>query len=91
MTINFSLKKNNIQFILFSAITVFLLAFPIGIGASIYLEEFAPKNKITDFIEININNLAAVPSIVYGLLALQILLASLQMARSTPLVAGITL
>jgi|TARA_B000000609_G_C24151478_1_gene337632 phosphate transport system permease protein len=68
-----------------------LLAFPVAVLASIYLEEFAPKNKITDFIEININNLAAVPSIVYGLLALQILLATIQLPRSTPLVAGITL
>ncbi len=59
--------------------------------ASIYLEEFAPKNKITDFIEININNLAAVPSIVYGLLGLGILLSVMEFPRSTPLVAGITL
>ena len=75
----------------YSILICLLLAFPVAVLASIYLEEFAPKNKITDFIEININNLAAVPSIVYGLLALQILLASLQMPRSTPLVAGITL
>ena len=59
--------------------------------ASIYLEEFAPKNRITDFIEININNLAAVPSIVYGLLGLGILLSVMDFPRSTPLVAGITL
>ena len=51
--------------------------------ASIYLEEFAPKNKITDFIEININNLAAVPSIVYGLLGLGILLSVMDFPRST--------
>ena len=75
----------------YSILICLLLAFPVAVLASIYLEEFAPKTKITDFIEININNLAAVPSIVYGLLALQILLASLQMPRSTPLVAGITL
>ena len=75
----------------YSILICLLLSFPVAVLASIYLEEFAPKNKITDFIEININNLAAVPSIVYGLLALQILLASLQMPRSTPLVAGITL
>ena len=68
-----------------------LLSFPIAIMASIYLEEFAPKNKITDFIEININNLAAVPSIVYGLLGLGILLSVMDFPRSTPLVAGITL
>ena len=75
----------------YSILICLLLSFPIAVLASIYLEEFAPKNKITDFIEININNLAAVPSIVYGLLALQILLSTLHMPRSTPLVAGITL
>ena len=75
----------------YSIIICLLIAFPIAVLASIYLEEFAPKNKITDFIEININNLAAVPSIVYGLLALQVLLATLHLPRSTPLVAGITL
>ena len=74
----------------YSILICLLLSFPIAVLASIYLEEFAPKNKITDFIEININNLAAVPSIVYGLLALQILLATIQLPRSTPLVAGIT-
>ena len=68
-----------------------LLSFPIAIAASVYLEEFAPKNKITDFIEININNLAAVPSIVFGLLGLGILLGTFHLPRSTPLVAGITL
>ena len=75
----------------YSIIICLLIEFPIAVLASIYLEEFAPKNKITDFIEININNLAAVPSIVYGLLALQVLLATLHLPRSTPLVAGITL
>jgi phosphate transport system permease protein len=75
----------------YSILICLLLAFPVAVLASIYLEEFAPKNRITDFIEININNLAAVPSIVYGLLALQILLATIQLPRSTPLVAGITL
>ena len=76
---------------IYSILICLLLAFPVAVLASIYLEEFAPKNRITDFIEININNLAAVPSIVYGLLALQILLATIQLPRSTPLVAGITL
>ena len=76
---------------IYSILICLLLAFPVAVLASIYLDEFAPKNKITDFIEININNLAAVPSIVYGLLALQILLATIQLPRSTPLVAGITL
>ena len=75
----------------YSIIICLLLAFPIAVLASIYLEEFAPKNKITEFIEININNLAAVPSIVYGLLGLGILLSVMEFPRSTPLVAGITL
>ena len=75
----------------FTIIICLVLSFPIAIMASIYLEEFAPKNKITDFIEININNLAAVPSIVYGLLGLGILLSTMEFPRSTPLVAGITL
>ena len=75
----------------FTIIICLILSFPIAIMASIYLEEFAPKNRITDFIEININNLAAVPSIVYGLLGLGILLSVMDFPRSTPLVAGITL
>ncbi len=75
----------------FTIIVTLLLSFPIAILASIYLEEFAPKNRITDFIEININNLAAVPSIVFGLLGLGILLGTFDFPRSTPLVAGITL
>ena len=76
---------------LFTLITVFLLAFPIGIGASIYLEEFAPKNKFTELIEVNIANLAAVPSIVFGLLGLGILLNVFGLPRSTPLVGGTVL
>jgi ABC-type phosphate transport system permease subunit len=50
----------------------FVISFPLGIGAAIYLEEFAPKNRVSDFIEVNINNLAAVPSVVFGLLALAV-------------------
>ena len=75
----------------FTIIITLLLSFPIAIFASIYLEEFAPKNRIIDFIEININNLAAVPSIVFGLLGLGILLGTFDLPRSTPLVAVITL
>ena len=59
--------------------------------AAIYLEEFAPKNRITDFIEININNLAAVPSIVFGLLGLAVFLGVFGMPRSAPLVGGMVL
>jgi phosphate transport system permease protein len=59
--------------------------------SAIYLEEFAPKNRITDFIEVNINNLAAVPSIIYGLLGLAVFLGTFGMTRSAPLVGGLTL
>lgn len=68
-----------------------VLSFPIGIGAAIYLEEFAAKNKITDIIEVNINNLAAVPSIVFGLLGLAVFLNFFQLPRSAPLVGGLVL
>ncbi|WP_430460594.1 phosphate ABC transporter permease PstA [Thalassolituus sp. LLYu03] len=69
----------------------FLLSFPIGVAAAIYLEEFAPRNKITEFVEININNLAAVPSITFGLLGLAIFINIFGVARSTPLVGGLVL
>lgn len=67
------------------------LCLPIGVLAAIYLEEFAPKNRLTDFIEININNLAAVPSIVFGLLGLAVFLNFIGMPRSAPLVGGLVL
>ncbi|NOZ42913.1 MAG: phosphate ABC transporter permease PstA [Alphaproteobacteria bacterium] len=67
------------------------IAFPIGVATAIYLEEFAPKNKWTDLIEININNLAAVPSIIFGLLGLAIFLNIFNIPRSSPLVGGLTL
>ena len=76
---------------LFTILVVLILSFPIGIFAAIYLEEFASKNRVTDFIEININNLAAVPSIVFGLLGLGIILNTFGLPRSTPLVGGIVL
>ena len=69
----------------------FLISFPLGIGAAIYLEEFAPKNKMSDFIEVNINNLAAVPSVVFGLLALAVFIGWFGLPRSAPLVGGMTL
>ena len=68
-----------------------LICIPIGIGAAIYLEEFAPKNKLIDFIEVNINNLAAIPSIVFGLLGLSVFLNYLHFPRSTALVGGLVL
>ena len=76
---------------LFMMVTVFVLALPIGVAASIYLEEFAPKNRLTDLIEVNINNLAAVPSIVYGLLGLSIFINFAGMPRSAALVGGLVL
>ena len=76
---------------IFSILVCLMIAFPVAVLAAIYLEEFAPKNRFTDFIEVNINNLAAVPSIVFGLLGLGVLLAIFHLPRSTPLVGGITL
>ena len=67
------------------------LAFPIGVLSAIYLEEFAPRNRFTDMIEVSINNLAAVPSIIFGLLGLAVFLNTLNMPRSAPLVGGLTL
>lgn len=68
-----------------------VLCLPIGVLAAIYLEEFAPKNRATDIIEININNLAAVPSIVFGLLGLAVFLNFFGLPRSAPLVGGLVL
>ncbi|MBC8270324.1 MAG: phosphate ABC transporter permease PstA [Rhodospirillaceae bacterium] len=76
---------------LFTLLVCFALSFPLGVLAAIYLEEFAPKNWFADLIEININNLAAVPSIVFGLLGLAIFLSLLNMPRSAPLVGGLVL
>jgi len=72
-------------------LTTLALSLPLGVGAAIYLEELAPKNRTTDLIELNINNLAAVPSIVFGLLGLAILLGVLDLPRSAPLVGGMVL
>ncbi|MCD6074431.1 MAG: phosphate transporter rane protein 2, PhoT family, partial [Rhodospirillales bacterium] len=68
-----------------------VLVLPIGVAAAIYLEEFAPKNRWTDLIEVNINNLAAVPSIVFGLLGLAVLLQWFGMPRSAPIAGGVVL
>lgn len=72
------------------AITL-MLAFPVGILAALYLEEYAAKNKLTDIIEVSINNLAAVPSIIFGLLGLAVFLTMFGMPRSSALVGGLTL
>jgi phosphate transport system permease protein len=76
---------------LFTLLITLALAFPIGVTTAIYLEEFAPKNRFTDFIEVNINNLAAVPSIVFGLLGLAIFIQVFHLPRSAPIVGGLTL
>ena len=76
---------------LYMMIVVLVLALPIGVAASIYLEEFAPKNIWTDIIEVNISNLAAVPSIVYGILGLAIFINFMEFNQSSPLVGGLVL
>jgi phosphate transport system permease protein len=68
-----------------------LLSFPVGVAAAVYLEEFAPRNRWTDLIEVNINNLAAVPSIVFGLLGLAVFINFLHLPRSAPVVGGLVL
>ena len=68
-----------------------LLAIPIGVAAAVWLEEFAPRNRLTALIEVNINNLAAVPSIVYGLLGLALFINWMHLPRSSPLVGGLVL
>jgi phosphate transport system permease protein len=68
-----------------------LIAIPVGVLAAVYLEEFAPKNRLTDLIEVNINNLAAVPSIVYGLLGLALFINWMHLPRASPIVGGLVL
>jgi len=75
----------------YALVVTLLLSFPIGVAAAIYLEEFAPKNRWTDLVEVNINNLAAVPSIVFGLLGLAVFLQVFGLPRSAPLVGGMVL
>ena len=76
---------------LLTILITLIISFPIGVLSAIYLESFAPKNKLTDFIEVNINNLAAVPSIVFGLLGLALFINFFGMPRSAPLVGGCVL
>lgn len=75
----------------FTLLVTVSLAFPVGVASAIYLEEFAPKNRWTHLIEVNINNLAAVPSIVFGLLGLAVFLNFFGMPRSAPVVGGVVL
>ena len=76
---------------LLTILVTLAVSFPIGVMAAIYLEELAPKNRITSVIEVNINNLAAVPSIVFGLLGLAVFISFFQLPRSAPLVGGLVL
>jgi phosphate transport system permease protein len=76
---------------LFTLLICLSIAFPVGVAAAVYLEEFAPKNRWTDLIEVNINNLAAVPSIVFGLLGLAVFINFFGLPRSVPLVGGLVL
>ena len=76
---------------LFMMLIVIIISIPIGVASAIYLEEFAPKNWITDVIEVNINNLAAVPSIVFGLLGAAIFIGWMHLPLSAPLVGGLVL
>ncbi len=75
----------------FMMLVVLFLALPIGVAASIYLEEFAPQNRFTDLIEVNISNLAAVPSIVFGILGLAVFIQFAHLPQSAPIVGGLTL
>ena len=75
----------------FTLLVTLVLSFPIAVAAGVFLEELAPKNKFTDFIEVNINNLAAVPSIIFGLLGLAIFLNVMHLPRSAPIVGGMVL
>ena len=76
---------------LYMMIVVLVLALPIGVAASIYLEEFAPRNRFTDVIEVNISNLAAVPSIVFGILGLAVFINFMELPQSAPIVGGLVL
>jgi phosphate transport system permease protein len=75
----------------FMMLVVLFLSLPIGVAASIYLEEFAPQNRITDLIEVNISNLAAVPSIVFGILGLAVFIQFMHLPQSAPIVGGLVL
>ena len=76
---------------LLTILVTMVIAFPVGVLSALYLEEFAPRNRWTDMIEVSINNLAAVPSIIFGLLGLAMFLNFMHLPRSAPLVGGLTL
>lgn len=76
---------------LLTMVITLAIAFPVGVLAALYLEEYAPRNRWTDLIEVSINNLAAVPSIIFGLLGLAVFLGTMGLPRSAPIVGGLTL
>ena len=76
---------------LLTMLVTLALSFPMGVLAAVYLEEFAPKSRWTEWVEVSINNLAAVPSIIFGLLGLAVFINTLHLPRSSPLVGGMTL
>ena len=76
---------------LLTMLVTLMIAFPVGVLSAIYLEEYAPRNRWTDLIEVSINNLAAVPSIIFGLLGLAVFLGTFGLPRSAPIVGGLTL
>ncbi|MBN2809352.1 MAG: phosphate ABC transporter permease PstA [Deltaproteobacteria bacterium] len=76
---------------IFTLLITLILSFPIGVAAAVYLEEFSAKNRLTEFLEVNINNLAAVPSIIFGLLGLAVFINFFGLPRSAPLVGGLVL
>lgn len=76
---------------LWTMLVTLALSFPLGVLAAVYLEEFAPRNRWIDVVEVSINNLAAVPSIIFGLLGLAVFINTLHLPRSSPLVGGLTL
>ena len=75
----------------YTLLVTLALAFPIGVASAVYLEEFAPKNRWTDLVEVNVNNLAAVPSIIFGLLGLAVFINVFGLPRSSPLTGGLVL
>ncbi|MCB2048872.1 MAG: phosphate ABC transporter permease PstA [Novosphingobium sp.] len=76
---------------LWTMLVTLLLSFPLGVLAAVYLEEFAPRNRWIEIVEVSINNLAAVPSIIFGLLGLAVFINTMNLPRSSPLVGGLTL
>lgn len=76
---------------IYTLLTTLLLSFPLGVATAVYLEEFAPKSRWMDIVEVNINNLAAVPSVVFGLLGLSVFINFFDLPRSSPLIAGLVL